>query len=68
MLQQAVQKLSGVGPGDPYEAYANFNLGYTLVQLGQCAAAIPYLEHSKELQPDRKPEPDRTLKRAQACQ
>jgi serine/threonine-protein kinase len=67
LLQQAVQKLSGVGPADAYEGYANFNLGYTLVQLGQCADAIPYLEHSQELQPDRHPEPRRTLNRARAC-
>ena len=34
LLQQAVQRLQGVGPGDPYEAYANYNLGFTLLQLG----------------------------------
>src|SRR5436189_217671 len=41
-LQQAVQRLRGTGPSDPYEAYANFNLGYTLLQLNRCAEAIPY--------------------------
>jgi TolA-binding protein len=67
MLEQAVQKLRGLGPGDTYEGYANFNLGYVLVQLGRCAEAIPYLEHSQELQPSRRPEPGRTLARARAC-
>jgi eukaryotic-like serine/threonine-protein kinase len=67
LLQQAVQKLNGTGPTDPYEGYANFNLGATLVELGRCADAVPYLERSKELQPNRRPEPERTLRRAQAC-
>jgi len=67
LLQEAVEKLKGVGPSDPYEAYANFNLGYALVQLGRCGEAVPYLERSKQLQPQRRPEPDRTLRRAQAC-
>jgi tRNA A-37 threonylcarbamoyl transferase component Bud32 len=67
LLQAAVQKLSGVGPGDPYEAYANFNLGYTLLQLGRCGDAVPYLQHAKELEPQRRPEPGRTLRRARAC-
>ncbi len=32
LLQQAVQKLRGTGPSDPYEGYANYNLGYTLLK------------------------------------
>ena len=67
LLQQAVQKLSGVGPADPYEGYANFNLGYALFQLGRCSEAVPYLERSQQLQPQRHPEPGRTLNRARAC-
>jgi serine/threonine protein kinase len=67
MLEQAVKKLQGVGPADPAEGYANFNLGYALVQLGRCGEAIPYLELSQRLQPQRVPEPGRTLRRAQAC-
>src|SRR5438874_3704229 len=39
LLQQAVAKLSGVGY--PNEAYANYNLGYTLLQLRRCDAALP---------------------------
>jgi tetratricopeptide (TPR) repeat protein len=50
LLQQAVQKLQGVGPADPYEGYANYNLGYTLIQLDQCAEAIPYLKTAERLE------------------
>ena len=64
LLQQAVQKLSGVGY--PYEAYANYNLGYTLLQLGSCDEAVPYLERAQELEPQRK-EPRQALKRAEKC-
>ena len=66
LLQQAVQKLSGTGPGDPYEAYANYNLGYTLLQLGRCHEAIPYLQRADELEPQRH-EPKQALKQAEKC-
>jgi hypothetical protein len=66
LLQQAVQQLQGVGPGDPYEAYANYNLGYALYQLGRCGDAIPYLQRAQQLEPDRK-EPEHLLKRAEKC-
>jgi tetratricopeptide (TPR) repeat protein len=65
-LQQAVQSLSGVGPGDPYEGYANYNLGYTLYKLGRCSAAVPYLRRAEHLEPDRS-EPRDIRKRAQHC-
>ena len=52
LLQQAVQALAGQ-TGDIYTAYANYNLGVTLMQLGQCDEAMPYLEASQQLQPDR---------------
>jgi eukaryotic-like serine/threonine-protein kinase len=65
-LQQAVQKLRGVGPSDPYEAYANYNLGYTLLQLNRCADAIPYLQRAQQLEPQRS-EPGRALARARVC-
>jgi eukaryotic-like serine/threonine-protein kinase len=64
LLRQAVVKLSGVGY--PNEAYANYNLGYTLLQLGRCAEAIPYLEHAKKLEPQRA-EPRDALKAAKKC-
>jgi predicted Ser/Thr protein kinase/tetratricopeptide (TPR) repeat protein len=66
LLQQAVAKLRGVGPSDPYEGYANYNLGYTLLQLGHCGEAIPYLERAQQLEPQR-PEPRKALKSAQKC-
>src|SRR6266536_3133764 len=51
LLQQAVDKLSGVGY--PTEACANYNLGYTLLQLGQCSEAVPHLETAPQLEPQR---------------
>ena len=51
MLQQAVPALEGTySSGNRYEAYANYNLGYTLLQLGRCADALPYLDRSEDLQ------------------
>jgi len=66
LLQQAVQKLAGTGPGDPYEAYANYNLGYTLLQLGRCDQAVGYLKTAQRLEPGR-PEPRDQAKRARDC-
>ena len=66
LLRQAVQKLRGTGPADLYEAYANYNLGYTLLHLNQCAEAIPYLQRAQRLEPQRS-EPGRDLARARAC-
>ena len=51
LLQTAVQQLAG--HQDLTAAYANYNLGVTLMQLGQCDEAMPYLEASQQLQPDR---------------
>jgi serine/threonine-protein kinase len=64
LLEQAVPQLEG--RGDLTEAYANFNLGYTLMQLGRCSEATPYLERSRSLQPDRKEVKD-ALKQARRC-
>jgi eukaryotic-like serine/threonine-protein kinase len=64
LLRQAVQRLSGAG--FPNEAYANYNLGYTLLQLGQCNEAMPYLETAKALEPQRH-EPQDALKAARHC-
>jgi tetratricopeptide (TPR) repeat protein len=66
LLQQAVQRLQGVGPSDPYEGYANYNLGYALYQVGQCGDAVTYLQRAQQLEPDRK-EPGQVLKRARKC-
>jgi serine/threonine-protein kinase len=64
LLQAAVQKLRGVGY--PNEAYANYNLGYTLLQLGSCGEAVQYLEQAKRLEPWRH-EPKDALGRARHC-
>ena len=64
LLQQAVSKLRGVGY--PNEAYANYNLGYTLYKLGHCRDAIAYLERAKQLEPWRH-EPKDALKQARRC-
>jgi serine/threonine-protein kinase len=64
LLQQAVTKLNGAG--FPYEGWANYNLGYTLLQLGRCNEATPYLEAAKQLEPKRH-EPQDTLKAAKHC-
>jgi len=66
LLQQAVQKLAGTGPSDPYEGYANYNLGYTLYRLGRCDEAVAYLKRAEHLEPDRS-EPRAIRQQAQRC-
>ena len=66
LFQQAVQRLQGTGPTDPYEGYANYNLGYTLYRLGRCPEAVTYLQRAEQLEPDRH-EPRNIRKRAQKC-
>jgi serine/threonine protein kinase len=66
LFQQAVEKLRGTGPSDLYEGYANYNLGYTLYQLGRCAEAVTYLRRAEQLEPDRH-EPTQIRKRAEKC-
>ena len=51
LLEAAVRGLAGTGPSDPYEAYANYNLGYTLVELGRCSQATAYLDRADHLEP-----------------
>jgi tetratricopeptide (TPR) repeat protein len=66
LLRQAVRKLAGAGPSDPYEAYANYNLGFALYRSGRCAEAVPYLRRADRLEPDRS-EPKAYLKLARRC-
>jgi serine/threonine-protein kinase len=66
LLQSAVQKLHGAGPGDVYEGYANYNLGYALLQLGRCHEATGYLQRAVALEPSRS-EPRSALARARSC-
>jgi tetratricopeptide (TPR) repeat protein len=48
LLEQAVQKLSGTG--SLTEAYADYNLAYTRLKLGQCTDVLQLLESSKRIQ------------------
>jgi hypothetical protein len=66
LVQRAVAGLRGTGPADPYEGYASYNLGFTLLQLGRCAEALPYLEQADELEPRNKFVRS-ALKRAEKC-
>ena len=66
LLQQAVEKLRGAGPADAYEGYANYNLGYTLIQLDACAEAIPYLKTAERLEHGNRDVHD-ALQRAKKC-
>jgi tetratricopeptide (TPR) repeat protein len=36
--------------GDIYEAYANYNVGRSLIELGNCAEGLPYIDRSEQLQ------------------
>jgi TolA-binding protein len=64
MLQSAVSQLHG--RTDLGTAYANYNLGLTLVKLGRCGEAMPYLETSRSLQPQRHEVKD-AIKQAKQC-
>jgi serine/threonine-protein kinase len=64
LLQQAVQQLQG--GTDLTTAYANYNLGVTLIALGRCSEATPYLEVARQIEPKRHEVHD-ALKVAQHC-
>jgi len=64
LLQDAQAQLNG--QGSLAEAYTDYNLGYTLTQLGRCSEAMPYLERSWALQPGRK-EVREAIKQARKC-
>jgi predicted Zn-dependent protease len=66
LLEAAVRGLAGSGPSDPYEGYANYNLGYTLLELGRCSQAMTYLEHADHLEPGNSGV-QAALARAQRC-
>jgi tetratricopeptide (TPR) repeat protein len=55
LLERAVRALQGTySDGFRYEAYAEYNLGRTLVELGRCDDAVPHLERSRDLQGNRR--------------
>ena len=64
-LHRAVAGLND--PSNPVTYYANINLGQTLVKLGQCASAIPYLAKATQLEPRNRMARD-ALGYARACQ
>ncbi|MDQ2984575.1 MAG: serine/threonine protein kinase [Actinomycetota bacterium] len=50
-LPVAQRALSGLqGSGDIYEAYANYNIGTSLIHLGRCGEGLPYLDRSQAIQ------------------
>ena len=49
-LQLAQQALPALRGRDPtYEAYANYNIGRSLAELGRCDEALPYLERREQM-------------------
>jgi serine/threonine-protein kinase len=56
LLRQAVPALRGTySDGFRSEAYAEYNLGKTLAEVGRCGDALPHLERSEALQGEREP-------------
>jgi len=51
VAQRALQALQG--SGQLYEAYANYNVGKSLLEVGRCAEAIPYFDRSQQIQGER---------------
>jgi eukaryotic-like serine/threonine-protein kinase len=51
LAQQALEALDG--SGDPYEAFANYNVGRSLIELGDCEQGLPLIDRSEELQGSR---------------
>lgn len=52
LAQKALAELKGTG--DIYEAYANYNVGTSLIHLGRCSEGLPYLDASEAIQGSRK--------------
>lgn len=52
LAQKALEELRGTG--NIYEAYANYNVGTSLVHLGRCSEGLPYLDASEQIQGARK--------------
>jgi serine/threonine protein kinase len=51
IAQQALEKLRGTG--ELYEAYANYNVGRSLIELGRCDEGLPYIAASERIQGSR---------------
>jgi eukaryotic-like serine/threonine-protein kinase len=48
IAQRALKALSG--SGEMYEAYANYNVGTSLIHLNRCSEGLPYLARSEAIQ------------------
>ncbi|HEX6700130.1 MAG TPA: serine/threonine-protein kinase [Gaiellaceae bacterium] len=48
IAQQALRRLQG--SGQPYEAYANYDVGKALAELGRCDEALGYIDRSEHIQ------------------
>jgi tetratricopeptide (TPR) repeat protein len=56
LLRRAVPALRGTySDGFPYEAYAEYNIGKTLAELGRCDQALPHLQRSEDLEGQKAP-------------
>jgi eukaryotic-like serine/threonine-protein kinase len=56
LMEQALPPLQGTYSDDfRYEAYAEYNIGKALAELGRCDEALPHLERSEDLQGERGP-------------
>jgi tetratricopeptide (TPR) repeat protein len=56
LLRRALPALRGTyTDAFRFEAYAEYNLGKTLAELGRCEEALPHLERSERLQGEREP-------------
>jgi Protein kinase domain len=51
IAQQALAALQG--SGQLYEAYANYDVGRSLIELGRCEEGVPYIEASRRIQGSR---------------
>jgi serine/threonine-protein kinase len=63
LAQGALPRLAGV---EPQEAYANYNIAASLIGLGRCSEALPYLDRSEALQGHRD-EIDAARRQANEC-
>jgi hypothetical protein len=56
LLRRSVPALRGTySDGFPYEAYAEYNIGKTLAELGRCDQALPHLQRSEDLEGQKAP-------------
>ena len=51
LAQRALARLQGTG--DIYEGYANYNIGRSLIELGNCEEGLPYIDRSEQIQGSR---------------